>query len=721
MTTVYYDLNQNKFIYHATGKPVNQNDFPVQNFQTQQKIKCIVGEFSTEDNVFKAKDLTTLPNPIVSWRAALKINLSDTDPVVRTLNGNIDASQQSEGIIIVTLDSDNQPFWDAVNAKENVESYFEIVGYNSIPKAELVIKPWAKCFYIAPLLDPDGTDNLPGVVSNYFDKTECIAAFQGLITGLDSISRDLAPTDEIYIAGLKGTLAQLVAYLDTQITGVADGDELVKFNEEDTTAGYLVEKLVNIIELAEGVAVLKSAIIDNAHIASDADIELSKLEAQPDESTIAVDEGLMKVIDVPETVSQAIYDAIIDSLTMADLAIFTALAVDDLLMNSATGWINATPFNVVQKGLTKALIEAVLTGPIDTHEHNFQIENGIADSTLTIEQVDNGVPLITKYDEDSATKPDELQLLMHFTGSAASTVLEDKSGKSRAITRVIDTGGVCEIAESGQSGQCLKLDGGYLTTPYNAGFNNPAGPFAIDFFFKALDETTRTIPIFYIPGVLKIAIDYDGVNSIFWAEFKFTDSAEWTKLSYNTSLSTTDWKHFLVQVVNGFIYIGIEGPNNGIVEVAYPIDSRVLEAFETGNICIGGLDSPEAFGHGYIDELRYHSSAVFDLNLTSMTYSVPAISTYVTRAYVRGTIGAGALETTRVFVSDTEEYTMPTAVDRVNDLEIIIESGTAGITPAESQTVNGNAGRFTITGPNISFKFIPRSGNWITVKQASPY
>lgn len=98
-------------------------------------------------------------SPAVSWHAAIDTDFdSSTSPMVRTLDGEIDSSGASSGVIVVGLDAGTQGFYDKVNGRESVNAFFEIRGNDSTDR---VIYDYRFRVNALGAVDPQGGDPLP--------------------------------------------------------------------------------------------------------------------------------------------------------------------------------------------------------------------------------------------------------------------------------------------------------------------------------------------------------------------------------------------------------------------------------------------------------------------------------------------------------------------------------------------------------------------------------
>ncbi len=77
---------------------------------------------------------------IVSWRAAVDSDWnSTTEPMCRTLDADIDASQAADGIIAVPVNANTQRYLTVVNGKQSVGGWFELRGFDDQGNVALVV------------------------------------------------------------------------------------------------------------------------------------------------------------------------------------------------------------------------------------------------------------------------------------------------------------------------------------------------------------------------------------------------------------------------------------------------------------------------------------------------------------------------------------------------------------------------------------------------------
>ncbi|MBE6373964.1 MAG: hypothetical protein E7055_18075 [Lentisphaerae bacterium] len=91
---------------------------------------------------------------IVSWRAAVDSDWnSTTEPMCRTLDEDIDASQAAAGIIAVPVNANTQRYHTVVNGKQSVPAWFELRGFDDQGNVTLVVLLNITC---SNSIDPTG-------------------------------------------------------------------------------------------------------------------------------------------------------------------------------------------------------------------------------------------------------------------------------------------------------------------------------------------------------------------------------------------------------------------------------------------------------------------------------------------------------------------------------------------------------------------------------------
>lgn len=108
---------------------------------------------------FFSGDPSETPEPvdlsdIISWRAAVDSDWnSNTEPMCRTLDEDIDASQAADGIISVPVNANTQRYLAVVDGKQSVPAWFELRGFDDQGNVTLVVLLNITC---SNSIDPTG-------------------------------------------------------------------------------------------------------------------------------------------------------------------------------------------------------------------------------------------------------------------------------------------------------------------------------------------------------------------------------------------------------------------------------------------------------------------------------------------------------------------------------------------------------------------------------------
>jgi len=202
--TVYYDINQKRFIYNTTGVELTLKDYPSITFKEQKVITWYIGSWNFTTNAWVATNLTTFS--VTAWQSSVDYDfLTATDPMVRVLNTNIDSSNSATGIIVVTYDADTTAFEDAVEAQTSGQRqiYIELKGYNVSGKLAFFARPRLAQIYGEMQLDP-GTDPTGTTATNYYTKSEVdakIITTKQAVSIADSATSNLTLFDHTLTSG----------------------------------------------------------------------------------------------------------------------------------------------------------------------------------------------------------------------------------------------------------------------------------------------------------------------------------------------------------------------------------------------------------------------------------------------------------------------------------------------------------------------------------------
>jgi hypothetical protein len=168
MIDIYYDVVLGQ---HVDAAGARQTTPPRIAYQSAPTIAV---HFVTADPA--AGTVTAVDvSAVTSWRAAVDDDFDPaTEPMCRTLNADIDATDAATGLILVPLDAATATFLAAMGTEEILrQCWFELVGTNSANKRIF----WALTnVYATGALDPAGGDP-PDPVGNYWTKDEADARY----------------------------------------------------------------------------------------------------------------------------------------------------------------------------------------------------------------------------------------------------------------------------------------------------------------------------------------------------------------------------------------------------------------------------------------------------------------------------------------------------------------------------------------------------------------
>jgi len=182
MIDIYYDVNSESRVDSSGGNSITDLKLKYQSHPTWRIY------FKKVDK--GAGTITALDvSGAVAWKAAVDDDFdSDSEPMCRTLNENIDASQAALGIIDVPLDADTSTFALAIGtADKKREIYFELRGLDV--SGEEIHSALIKIIALN-IVDPN-TGDPPDPPSDYYTKTQ--------VDAIDAGKADLVGTDDIEI------------------------------------------------------------------------------------------------------------------------------------------------------------------------------------------------------------------------------------------------------------------------------------------------------------------------------------------------------------------------------------------------------------------------------------------------------------------------------------------------------------------------------------------
>lgn len=591
---LYYARNKFKWIYPQSGQPLAATDFPRLGYQQLVQHEIHVVDVDGDGNLTPV-DLAT-EYAVTAISAALDIDFSSSSaPVCRT-NANYDLSRLSEGILTLPWDSDTAAFLAAISGKESRSAYYEIRLFNATPRCVYVIKPAGQSIILDGVVDPDTGD--PGdPPSNYYLKAEVDALVTGQVAWTD---RPLAVYDatRTYAAGdFCHYGSTLYVSLQAANTGNAPDEEASAYWQAYAGTGTGTAAW-------DDITGKPSTFTPAAHVhptseITDLDTELGDINA--------------------ELLAQ---DARLDDLESGN-----ALDIDSL--PGKTSAISGEEKLIVSDAGTK---KAITTGIFATadHDHDFDVEYGFTKAlTADIDNTTHLKPYVAKYNEDEPDAEDNVELLLHFSGSEGSTTVEDKSGNDRTIN-LTGTAYITELVK--KWGSVLKLPNDSVLTvdvPTMtalgaaawtwSGFVRPTTgqEAAVHDLFRFADSVgnKRAICIYLADEQLHVELGCDG-------EDNWTDH-----LQYDVAINPDEFNHALVQRNGAELVIAF----NGEILDRYNIGSRVINSPETATWKMWiGDDGSGVYMDGYLDEIIFARSALVEIGEDDETYTVPG-DWYITR------------------------------------------------------------------------------------------
>lgn len=208
MIHLYYDVVLGQ---HVDSAGVRQATPPRIAYQSAPTIAV---HFVSADPV--AGTVTTVDvSAVTSWRAAVDDDFDPaTEPMCRTLNADIDATDAATGLILVPIDAATATFLAAMGTEEILrQCWFELAGTDADGKRIF----WALTnVYATGALDPAGGDP-PDPVGNYWTKDEADARYARL-----SGDADIEITDSAKGLILKDrtTATRYRLFIDNGIIGI---------------------------------------------------------------------------------------------------------------------------------------------------------------------------------------------------------------------------------------------------------------------------------------------------------------------------------------------------------------------------------------------------------------------------------------------------------------------------------------------------------------------
>ena len=108
-----------------------------------------------------------------TWRFALDDNLNySSTPWIRILDNDIDSTDASNGVIVMSMDSNTEPFRMGVNGLRFKQTYSKLQGFDASG-----YEKFAFCIPVLAMGNVDPTGGTPADADEYYDKDEADARF----------------------------------------------------------------------------------------------------------------------------------------------------------------------------------------------------------------------------------------------------------------------------------------------------------------------------------------------------------------------------------------------------------------------------------------------------------------------------------------------------------------------------------------------------------------
>lgn len=330
----------------------------------------------------------------------------------------IDETAKDTGLFGITLNGNSAPFQEAVSGSSSIQNcLFE----HQVKESGILIFAISFTFLCFNILDDDGIIP-PPLDGNYYTKTEIDSIIAGLIerdfSALDEKTTPAA-TDKLVIQDSEDSAGGLKYLQITNLPGGAPPDgsitatklatdavETLKIKDANVTADKLATNAVTTIKITD-------ANVTAAKLATDA-VETAKIkDANVTADKLATDSvTTIKIVDANVTTAK-IADLNITSAKLASNAVTTAKITD----------ANVTAAKLASGlAMTKANVEAVLTGTISTHTHSLEdigITNGVETPTTDLDNEDDGKIVTAQVTNTAASS--EVALLLHLNNDVVDS------------------------------------------------------------------------------------------------------------------------------------------------------------------------------------------------------------------------------------------------------------------------------------------------------------
>jgi len=610
-------------------------------------------------------------------------------PIAGVLDSTIDKSDKDTGLLVCDYNLYTRIFQTLVEGKSEIESCkMEVNVYDSADPNNLKLI-FSKSFTVRCLgLICDNGEVPPAPIQYFYDKTEIDAMmlnYGAFLNLTDVLISDYTGKD-----GYALVIDEANGGIDARPLALTD--EKVGASALDDNPGYLSDKLdpQRFDQLSPYMITLKAESILNFLIAQNAGIEYSKMEADLDNITIAITQNGVSVIDIPDAVKNAIISAA-QNMEIGDLVdvLISNINEGDILIQNAVGKFENYNFSdALAANLKKYMIEAVLTGEISTHSHNFELENGISFPTCEITNNENGKPIVAVYDEDSIIKPDDLISLIHFTEKNISDaefypdgyVFKDSANWPNVI-KANGSGLIKAIDINGMFSECvLSSQGSSSFIELNLDHDNAPGvnDFSMDCRFSiGAGWVNGDILNFMGIGGLAISLERpDSTTALLRVTLNRITPDDTVELLYDLgdpSIFNYKVNHFMLQRDGGFLRIGY----NGQILDNYPLVHNWEIGQITGSFNPHLLGTGNGDGQGVIDEFRYQINSVL-FNIENDTYEIPQCSYLIDRYYTIGNFPdnePGTEYKDVVRVNASAMFVLPTSYEVGDKIKILMDAG----------------------------------------------
>ena len=405
-------------------------------------------------------------------------------------------------------------------------------------------------------------------------------------------------------------------------------DEYVKVDSTSTSGKYLIDAVPSGQFGYD--AVLDQLYIKNMSIDNDlisGGIDYTKLTIVPDMDTIQVNASGEYFVDhlYDMYITGDMKDTLMSNTVLNDLNdVYTPspFTKDLLQYDGEFGvWENVNPEDVLSENLTKGMVETVLTGTINSHNHDFQLENGISDNINDFDCSDACKVVGVKFDFDETKLPQDCLALYHFntceketknitnnesvigwtansnwdaTYGGSNDAYYETSGVFNTYIDVPAGGGVTVVDTSELSGADFSIDGyAKQQSNYRTFFNLFNGNlFAYTWLYDQGPEED-----WCTHAKIEVTLDDD---SNFILDYI---------LYYNPD---NEFTHFGMQIQNDFMYVLYD---KKILD-KIPLEGRHIKYESGGTELIIGEESS-------VDELMICKTGRFNLENCSDTYEIP--------------------------------------------------------------------------------------------------